>query len=238
MRRPRPKFKVSFYFYFCCFWINVAQINFENINRKIQRIISDSRFQLKLWFNVDARAPSIPLLNFPFNIFPTKKVVLSSTSALSTKLVTKQQFWENTCQQRFCFVDIIMYYLKKGSIYLKKQNIDKIALQKGLTVCESALSSLCSSMLDAQPATVYPASPDDPSHNSKLDFGRNVTAFIFLTIVLSTIVAVGMNFDPTCRQRNLSWMMALQKKWTSDSVSFANFSNLLRISKQNNSQGF
>ena len=68
MRRPRPKFKVSFCLYFCCFWINVTQINFENIKRKIQRIISDSCFQLKSWFNVDARAPSIPLLNFPFNV--------------------------------------------------------------------------------------------------------------------------------------------------------------------------
>ena len=66
MRRPRPKFKVSFYLYFCCFWINVTQINFENIKIKIQRIITDSCFQLKSWFNVDARAPSIPLLNFPF----------------------------------------------------------------------------------------------------------------------------------------------------------------------------
>ena len=66
MRRPRPKFKVSFYLYFCCFWINVTQINFENIKRKIQRIISDSCFQLKSWFNIDDRVPSIPLLNFPF----------------------------------------------------------------------------------------------------------------------------------------------------------------------------
>ena len=46
------------------------QINFENIKRKIQRIISDSCFQFKSWFNVDARAPSIPLLNFPFNRWP------------------------------------------------------------------------------------------------------------------------------------------------------------------------
>ena len=66
VRRPRPKFKVSFYLYFCCFWINITQINFENIKRKMQRIISDSCFQFKSWFNVDARAPSIPLLNFPF----------------------------------------------------------------------------------------------------------------------------------------------------------------------------
>ena len=64
MRRPRPKFKVSFYLYFCCFWINFTQINFENIKRKIQ-----SCFQLKSWFNVDTRAPSIPLLNFPFKWF-------------------------------------------------------------------------------------------------------------------------------------------------------------------------
>ena len=37
MRRPRLKFKVSFYLYFCCFCINFTQINFENIKRKIQR---------------------------------------------------------------------------------------------------------------------------------------------------------------------------------------------------------
>ena len=67
--------KSLFYLYFCCFWINVTQISFENIKRKIQRIISDSCFQLKLWFNVDARAPSIPLLNFPF-IQMTKLTVI------------------------------------------------------------------------------------------------------------------------------------------------------------------
>ena len=67
MRRPRPKSKVSFFkIYFCCFWISVTQINFENI-KKIQRIISYTCFQLKSRYNVDARAPSIPLLNFPFN---------------------------------------------------------------------------------------------------------------------------------------------------------------------------
>ena len=66
MWRPRPKIEVYLYINFCCFWINVTQINFKNIQRKIQIIISDSCFQLELWFNVDARAPSIPLLNFPF----------------------------------------------------------------------------------------------------------------------------------------------------------------------------
>ena len=64
-------------------------------------------------------------------------LVLSSTSALSTKLATKQQFWENmTCRQRFCFVNIIMYYFEKERILLRKKNIDKISLQKGSTVCE------------------------------------------------------------------------------------------------------
>ena len=54
-------------------------------------------------------------------------------------------------------------------------------------------------MLDAQPATVYPASPNDLLRNSKLKH-----CIYFLTIVLSTIVAVGMKFDPTCRQKILS----------------------------------
>ena len=76
----------------------------------------------------------------------------------------------------FCQHNNVLFKKRKDT--LKKQNIDKRSLQKGLTVCESTLSSECSGMLDAQPATVYPASPDDPSHNSKLDFGRNITAFI------------------------------------------------------------
>ena len=83
-RCPRPKFKVSFYLYFCCFWINVTQKNFESIERKIQRIISDSCFQLKSRFDVDARAPSIPLLNFPFkliiSIIPHLFMVMGSYS--------------------------------------------------------------------------------------------------------------------------------------------------------------
>ena len=74
---------------------------------------------------------------------------------------------------------------------------------------KSALSSECSSMLDAQPATVYPTSPDDPSCNSKFGFWSEHHYIYFLTIVLSTIVAVGMKFDPTCRQRNLSSTTAL-----------------------------
>ena len=77
---------------------------------------------------------------------------------------------------------------------------------KGLTV-----SSECSGILDAQPATVYPASPDVPSRNSKFGFWSQHHCIYFLTIVLSTIVAVGMKFDLTCQQRNLSSTTALQR---------------------------
>ena len=65
-------------------------------------------------------------------------------------------------------------------------------------------------MLDAQPATVYPASPDDLSRNSKFGFWLEHHCIYFLTIVLSTIVAVVMKFDPTCRERNLSSTTALE----------------------------
>ena len=126
--------------------------------------------------------------------------MLSSTSALSTKLATKQQFWENmTCWH-------VLFWKRKDSF--KKQNIDKISLQKGLTIAKSAASE-CSSMRDAQPAAVYPATPDDPSRNLKFGFWSEHHRIYFLTIVLSTVVAVGMKFDPTCRQRNLSSTTAL-----------------------------
>ena len=81
-----------------------------------------------------------------------------------------------------------------------------------MTVCEKRAVKRVqrnSSMLDAQPATVYLASPSDPSRNSKFGSWSEHRCIYFLTIVLSTIVAVGMNFDPTCRQRNLSLTTAL-----------------------------
>ena len=36
----------------------------------------------------------------------------------------------------YVFVDIIMYYFEKERIHLKTNYIDKISLQKGLTVCK------------------------------------------------------------------------------------------------------
>ena len=102
MRRPRLKFNVSFYLYFCCFWINVTQINSENIRRKIQRIFSESCFQLKSWFNFDARAPSIPLLNFPF-----KNSMSPDSSRLCQWIVLVHGKNENLCI--FCFVNAEFY---------------------------------------------------------------------------------------------------------------------------------
>ena len=44
-------------------------------------------------------------------------------------------------------------------------------------------------MLDAQLAAVYPASPNDPSRNSKFGFWSQHHRIYFLNIVLSTIIA-------------------------------------------------
>ena len=52
VRRPRPKFKVSFFIYFCCLWINVTQINFENIKKRYKEsfliIVSNWNRDLRL----------------------------------------------------------------------------------------------------------------------------------------------------------------------------------------------
>ena len=85
----------SCYLYFCCFWINVTQINVKNIKRKIQRIISDSCFQLKSWFNVNARAPSIPLLNFPFKGSMTRLQALQISMKFLLQMASDMRgiFW-------------------------------------------------------------------------------------------------------------------------------------------------
>ena len=149
-------------------------------------------------------------------------LVPSSPSALSTKLATKQQFLRKCMSTKilFCWHHNVLFWKRKDTF--KKQNIDKIRLQKSFKkawlFAKSALSRECSGMLDAQPATVYPASPDDPSRNLKLIWSEHHCIY-FLTIVLSTIVAVGMKFDPTCRQRNLSSMTALHFALSSTSSS-------------------
>ena len=120
---------------------------------------------------------------------------------LSTQLVPKQQFWENmTCWQRFCFVNIIIYYFEKERIHLKTKYSKNKPSKRLDCLRKSALSSECSGMLDAQPATVYPTSLDDPSRDAKFGFWSEHHCIYLLTIVLSTIVAIGMKFDLTYRQ--------------------------------------
>ena len=65
-------------------------------------------------------------------------------------------------------------------------------------------------MLDAQPAAVYPASPDDPSRKSKFGFGWNITAFISWPLFCRQMSPSGWNLTRHHhRQRNLSSMTAL-----------------------------
>ena len=108
----------------------------------------------------------------------------------------------------FCRHNVLFW---KSKDTFKKQNIE--FKKKAWRFAKSSLSSKCSGMLDAQPI-VYLASLNDPwSHNSKFGFWSEHHCIYFLTIVLSTniIVAVRMKFDPTCRQRSLSSMTALEE---------------------------
>ena len=131
-------------------------------------------------------------------------LVPSLTSALSTK----QQFWENTL---YDMSTKILFCQHNNDLFWKRKDIwkktNEIAFKKTWLFAKSTLLSEC--ILDAQPATVYPASPNDLSRNSKIGFWSEHHCIYFLTIVLSTIVAVGMTFAPTCRQRNLSSTTAL-----------------------------
>ena len=128
----------------------------------------------------------------------------------SIKLPTKQTVLRKcdmSTKNLFCRHNNVLFWKRKDTF--NKQNIDKISLQKGLTVCEKRAVKRVQRHVDAQPATVYPASPNDPSRNSKFGFWSEHHCIYFLTIVLSTIVAVGIKFDPTCRQRNLSSITAI-----------------------------
>ena len=105
----------------------------------------------------------------------------------------------------FCRHNSVLFWKRKDTF--KKQIIDKPS--KRLDCLRKALSSECSSMLDTQPVAIYPASPDDHRGTHKFGFWSEYHCIYFLTIVLSTIVAVGKKFDLTCRQRNLSSTTAL-----------------------------
>ena len=98
---------------------------------------------------------------------------------------------------------------RKRNYSLKKQNIDKISLQHGLTTCEKRCkwSSAAACLMLSQPLFTRPV-PMIHRVNRSLDFGWNITMFISWSLFCRN-VAVGMKFDPTCRQRNLSSTTAL-----------------------------
>ena len=70
-----------------------------------------------------------------------------------------------------------------------------------------ALSRECSGMLDAQPGTIYLASPVDPSHNSKFGFWSEYHCIYFLTIVF---------VDNNCRRQDEIWPDMSTKKFVLD----------------------
>ena len=159
MWRPRPKFKVSFYLYFCCFWINVTQINFENIKRKIQRIISDSCFQLKSWCTVDIRAPSIPLLNFPFNVFEiiTSLIVDSPFNYHNSSMIYIVS-WEQEC--RWCTA--MFRWEPEGRNRCTKYNVVSLNLESEgrycsskMFGCESEGRYFCTKSMEIAPNYLY-----------------------------------------------------------------------------------
>ena len=102
----------------------------------------------------------------------------------------------------FCRHNNVLFWKRKDTF--KTQNIDKISLQKGLTVCEKPAVKRVRWHAWRSARHCLPGQSDDPSRNLKFAFWSEHHCFYFLTVVLSTIVTVGMKFDPTCRQRNLS----------------------------------
>ena len=92
VQRPRPKFKDSFLKNIFLLFLKQCYSNkLWKHQQKIQRIISDSYFQLKSQFNVDARAPSIPLLNFPFN--PNQTGGVESTPPSTFRAIISRKFF-------------------------------------------------------------------------------------------------------------------------------------------------
>ena len=111
--RPRPKFKVSF---FPLLFLNQCYSNkLWKHQKKIQRIISDNCFQLKWRFNVDARAPSIPLLNFPFKVHDTENccIGIGVTGPVSFRVA------EVSCPKIFFIVcPIVKWFCPNSTCFL------------------------------------------------------------------------------------------------------------------------
>ena len=99
---------------------------------------------------------------------------------------------------------------KKRKDTCKTQNIDKISLQKAWLFAKSMLSRECSGMLDAQPATVYPGSPDDPSRNSE----------VWILVGTSLHLFPNHCFVDNCRRRDEIWPnMSTEKSVLDDGTS-------------------
>ena len=82
-------------------------------------------------------------------------------------------------------------------------------------IAKSALSSECRGMLHAQPATIYPASPDDPLHNSKFGLWSEHHYILFPDHC----------FVDNCRRRDEIWPdMPTKKSVLDDSTNIASSS--------------
>ena len=114
----------------------------------------------------------------------------------------------------FCRHNNVLFWKRKDT--LKKQNIDKISLQKRLDCLRKlgCQASAAAYLTLSQPLfTVYPASPDDPSRNLEFGFwSEHHFVIYFLTIVLSTL--------DSCRRRDEIWPdMSTKKNILDDSTS-------------------
>ena len=108
----------------------------------------------------------------------------------------------------FCRHNHVLFWKRKDRLHLKN-NIDKISHQKGLTVAKTRCQASAAACLTLSPPLFTWPIPMIHRVTWSLDFGRTHHCIYFLTVVLSKIVDVGMKFDPTCRQRNLSSTTAL-----------------------------
>ena len=84
----------------------------------MHRIISDSCFQLKSRFNVDARAPTIPLLNFPFNLRTGALCILPGLQMKHRTIgrcinLLAQTGFKRTCNYILCLVKCIYCLLSR-----------------------------------------------------------------------------------------------------------------------------
>ena len=118
MRRPRPKFKVSFSYIILLFLDQYYSNKLWKHQQKLQRIISDSCFQLKLRLNIDARAPSIPLLNFPFKHVSKILEIILSFHPVKKSYLRRLSYKRNSFQISVNFIPKIFLLFEMDSTIL------------------------------------------------------------------------------------------------------------------------